>query len=158
MLPGYTWCNSCVPEYSERLSPAWWLILAVFLVVPTSVLIFLPLSLWVGTLTGVVLWLGMVGLLWWQSPTVSLSAKGFRAGRAQVEWEHVEQLIEVDADSARSEKGVNLDARAWLVLRPWVGPAVKVVLRDPQDPTPYWLVSTRKPADVVSAWKKLTGS
>ena len=158
MLPGYTWCNSCVPEYSERLSPAWWLILAVFLVVPTSVLIFLPLSLPVGVVTGVVLWLGMVGLLWWQSPTVSLSAEGFRAGRARVEWEHVERVSEVDAESARSEKGVNLDARAWLVLRPWIVPAVKVVLNDPQDPTPYWLVSTRNPAAVVNAWKALTAS
>ena len=147
-----------MPEYSERLSPAWWLILAVFLVVPTSVLIFLPLSLLVGVVTGVVLWLGMVGLLWWQSPTVSLGAEGFRAGRARVEWEHVERVSEVDADSARSEKGVNLDARAWLVLRPWIAPAVKVVLNDPQDPTPYWLVSTRNPAAVVNAWKALTAS
>lgn len=158
MLPGYTWCNSCVLEYSERLSPAWWLILAVFLVVPTSVLIFLPLSLLVGVVTGVVLWLGMVGLLWWQSPTVSLSAEGFRAGRARVAWEHVERVSEVDTESARSEKGVNLDARAWLVLRPWIAPAVKVVLKDPQDPTPYWLVSTRNPAAVVKAWKALTAS
>jgi hypothetical protein len=158
MLPGYTWCNSCVLEYSERLSPAWWLILAVFLVVPTSVLIFLPLSLLVGVVTGVVLWLGMVGLLWWQSPTVSLSAEGFRAGRARVEWEHVERVSDVNAESARSEKGVNLDARAWLVLRPWLAPAVKVVLNDPQDPTPYWLVSSRNPAAVVSAWKALTAS
>jgi hypothetical protein len=158
MLPGYTWCNSYVPEYSERLSPAWWLILAVFLVVPTSVLIFLPLSLIVGVLTGVVLWVGMVGLLWSLSPTVSLSAAGFRAGRARVEWQHVEDVIAVDADSATAEKGVNLDARAWLVLRPWIGPAVKVVLNDRTDPTPYWLVSTRRPTEVVSAWKKLTGS
>lgn len=158
MLPGYTWCNSCVPEYSERLSPAWWLILAVFLVVPTSVLIFLPLSLTVGVFTGVILWVGMVGVLWWLSPTVSLSTAGFRAGRAQVEWEHVDEIIPVDTDSARAEKGVNLDARAWLVLRPWIGPAVKVVLNDPTDPTPYWLVSTRRPAEVVSAWKKLSAS
>ena len=158
MLPGYTWCNSCVPEYSERLSPAWWLILAVFLVVPTSVLIFLPLSLVVGVLTGVVLWVGMVAFLWWSSPTVSLSNSGFRAGRAWVEWEHVQDIVAVDAGSARAEKGVNLDARAWLVLRPWITPAVKVIINDPADPTPYWLVSTRRPDEVVSTWKRVSGS
>jgi hypothetical protein len=147
-----------VPEYSERLSPAWWLILAVFLVVPASVLIFLPLSLMVGVLTGVVLWVGMVGVLWWLSPTVSLSTSGFRAGRAGVEWEHVQDIVAVDADSARAEKGVNLDARAWLVLRPWIAPAVKVIINDPADPTPYWLVSTRRPDEVVSTWKKVSGS
>ena len=145
-------------EYSERLSPAWWLILAVFLVVPTSVLIFLPLSLVVGVLTGVVLWVGMVGVLWWSSPTVSLSNSGFRAGRAWVEWEHVQDIVAVDAGSARVEKGVNLDARAWLVLRPWIAPAVKVIINDPADPTPYWLVSTRRPDEVVSTWKRVSGS
>lgn len=147
-----------MPEYSERLSPAWWLILAVFLVVPTSVLIFLPLNLVVGVLTGVVLWVGMVAFLWWSSPTVSLSNSGFRAGRAWVEWEHVRDIVSVDADSARAEKGVNLDARAWLVLRPWITPAVKVIINDPADPTPYWLVSTRRPDEVVSTWKRVSGS
>jgi len=39
------------------------MVLAVFLVVPTSVLIFLPLSLFVGVATGLVFWLGVVGAL-----------------------------------------------------------------------------------------------
>jgi hypothetical protein len=32
-----------------------------------------------------------------------------------------------------------------------VSPVVKVELTDPQDPTPYWLVSTRRPERVVEA-------
>ncbi|MBY8851332.1 DUF3093 domain-containing protein, partial [Saccharothrix sp. MB29] len=32
---------------------------------------------------------------------------------------------------------------AYVVHRGWVGPVVKVELRDPQDPTPYWLFSAR---------------
>jgi len=155
MLPGYTWCNSCVTEYSEHLSPSWWMVLAVFLVVPTTVLIFLPLSLLVGVVTGVVLWLGVVGILWFSSPTLTLSSQGFRAGSAQVEWSHVQRVEAIAAENTRAEKGIKLDARAWLVLRPWVGPVVKVVLNDPNDPTPYWLVSTRRPEAVASAWKKL---
>ena len=155
MLPGYTWSNSSVTEYSERLSPSWWMVLAVFLVVPTSVLIFLPLSLFVGVATGLIFWLGVVGAMWFFSPAVTLSPHGFRAGPAFVEWDHVEAIEPITGDDARAEKSVRLDARAWLVLRPWVGPAVKVTLNDPDDPTPYWLVSTRRPETVVSTWQSL---
>jgi hypothetical protein len=105
-----------------------------------------------------VLWLGVVGALWFFSPAVTLTPHGFRAGPAFVEWEHVDAIEPVSGEDARAEKGVKLDARAWLVLRPWVGPAVKVTLSDPDDPTPYWLVSTRRPDTVVSAWKSLRRS
>ena len=35
--------------------------------------------------------------------------------------------------------------------RAWVGPMVLVVLDDPDDPTPYWLVSCRHPERVLAA-------
>jgi hypothetical protein len=47
-----------------------------------------------------------------------------------------------------------LDARAWLLIRGWITPVVKVDLTDPTDPTPYWIVSTRRPAEVVAAIAK----
>jgi len=134
------------------------MVAAVFLVVPTTILIFLPLSLLFGVVTGLALWLGMVGILWFSSPTLTLTPEGFQSGSAAVEWSHVEKVEAIAAEDARAEKGVRLDARAWLVLRPWVGPAVKVVLNDPDDPTPYWLISTRRPEAVASAWKKLASA
>ena len=134
------------------------MVVALFLVVPTTILIFLPLSLLVGVVTGVALWLGVVSILWFSSPTLTLSPQGFKAGSASVEWSHVEKVEAIAAEDSRAEKGIMLDARAWLVLRPWVGPVVKVVLNDPNDPTPYWLVSTRRPEAVASAWKKLVSA
>ena len=43
------------------------------------------------------------------------------------------------------------DARAYLLLRPYRKKAVKVSLSDPADPTPYWLVSTRRPDALAAA-------
>ncbi len=142
--------------YRERLYPAWWLVVALFLFVPTSVLIFLPLSIPVGVSTGLGLWLGSVALLWLTSPLVSLSDSQFGAGRSALPLRVVSDIQVIDRESARAEKGVNLDARAWLVMRPWITPAVKIILDDPSDPTPYWLVSTREPEKIVAAWLSLT--
>lgn len=141
--------------YREKLYPAWWLIVAIFLVVPTSILLFFPLSILVGTVTGLTLWLGTVGLLWWTSPRLSIDQGVFRAGRSMIGHEHVANVEAVSADQARDEKSVKLDARAWLVLRPWITPAVKITVNDPDDPTPYWLVSTRNPDAVVEAWQSV---
>lgn len=153
-FPGYTWCNSSVTLYREKLSPAWWLVLALFLFVPTSILLFFPLSILVGAITGVVLWLASVGLLWWLSPVVQLTDREFSAGRSRIEHRHIESIQAISNDESRAEKSTRLDARAWLVLRPWIGPAVKLTVADPEDPTPYWLVSTRRPDLLVEAWEK----
>jgi Protein of unknown function (DUF3093) len=47
--------------------------------------------------------------------------------------------------------GRQLDPAAYVVHRAWVGPMVLLVLDDPDDPTPYWLVSCRHPDRVLAA-------
>ena len=49
------------------------------------------------------------------------------------------------------ERGVRLDARAYLLIRGWIPGLVRVELDDPDDPTPYWLVSTRHPVRLAAA-------
>jgi hypothetical protein len=47
--------------------------------------------------------------------------------------------------------GVDADARAFLLLRPYLKRSLKVQVLDPADPTPYWLLSTRRPAKLAEA-------
>ena len=47
--------------------------------------------------------------------------------------------------------GRQLDPAAYVQHRAWVGSMVLLVLDDPDDPTPYWLVSTRHPEKVLAA-------
>jgi hypothetical protein len=82
---------------------------------------------------------------------VEVSAVGLRAGRAIVGPEHLGAAEALDAAATRHELGPGLDARAFLVTRPWVATAVRVAILDPRDPVPYWLVSTRHPDRVVGA-------
>ncbi|MCV7351669.1 DUF3093 domain-containing protein [Mycobacterium parmense] len=63
--------------------------------------------------------------------------------------------ISRSAAIARSAKsaalGRQLDPAAYVLHRAWVGPMILTVLDDPDDPTPYWLVSCRHPERVLSA-------
>ena len=39
-----------------------------------------------------------------------------------------------------------------MVSHGWIPEMVMLVLDDPEDPTPYWLVSTRNPEEVLRAF------
>lgn len=73
------------------------------------------------------------------------------AGRARLPTAVVAKVTPLDAAALHRAAGVDADARAFLVLPPFVRTAVKVDLADPSDPTPYWLVATRHPQRLAAA-------
>jgi len=147
-----------VNDYSEKLSPAWWMVVALGLFVPATTLIFLPLSLPLGASVGIALWLGCTGVLWVFAPTISVDDHYVRAGRAGIEHRFVTSMEIFRGVEATQQRGPKLDARAWLVIRGWVDPVVKITIADDNDPTPYWLVSAKHPEAFVAAFEKKRSS
>ena len=82
----------------------------------------------------------------------------FRAGRAGIAGEHLGAATALDPETTRRIAGVEADARAYLLLRPYLKRAVKVEIADPADPAPYWLVSTRHPDELARALTALNES
>jgi hypothetical protein len=80
-----------------------------------------------------------------------------RVGRARIEAHHLGRADALDAEQARRAAGRDADARAFLLLRPYLKRAVRVEITDPADPAPYWLVSTRRPDELASAVGAMTG-
>lgn len=73
------------------------------------------------------------------------------AGQAHLPTSVIAQTAEVPKSAKSAALGRQLDPAAFVAHRAWVGPMVLVVLDDPDDPTPYWLVSTRHPNRVLAA-------
>lgn len=63
----------------------------------------------------------------------------------------ISRSAEVPRSAKSAALGRQLDPAAYVVHRAWIGPMVLVVLDDADDPTPYWLVSCRKPDRVLAA-------
>jgi hypothetical protein len=82
----------------------------------------------------------------------------FRAGRAGIAAEHLGAATALDPESTRRIAGVEADARAYLLLRPYLKRAVRVEITDPADPAPYWLVGTRHPDELARALTALNES
>jgi hypothetical protein len=146
------------PLYRERLWPAAWVFLATALVIPASLLVFLPINIAAGIATGIGLYAGCIVLLLIASPTLEVTERGFSAGRATLPARHVGRPLGFTREDATRQRGPALDARAWLLIRGWADGVVKVEVADDRDPVPYWLVSTRRPDELVSALERLRPS
>ncbi|QHC58962.1 DUF3093 domain-containing protein [Rathayibacter sp. VKM Ac-2760] len=140
-----------MPSYRERLWPAPWLFVSTALVIPASILVFAPINLFAGVVVALVLYGGTVATLLATSPTIEVADGELRAGRAHIPLELVGTPTAFAGEKAFAQRGPRLDARAFLVIRGWVRDVVRVPIDDPADPTPYWLLSSRRPNDVVAA-------
>lgn len=140
-------------SYRERLWPAPWVFIATGLVVPASLLVFLPISLPVGVGVAIVLYGAIVGVLLVTTATIEVTEAEFRAGRARMPRTVVGAVQAFEGEDAVAERGVRLDARAWLLLRGWIPGVVRVEVVDAADPTPYWLISSRRPEELAAALK-----
>ena len=105
----------------------------------------------VGVLVGVVLLvLGIAGA-WQTSPVVEVAAGELRAGSAHIPLSLLGDVRVLDRAGVREQMGPPWDPRAFACLRTWAGGAVRVEVIDPQDPTPYWIVSSRRAGDLAAA-------
>ncbi|MFY1669358.1 DUF3093 domain-containing protein [Plantactinospora sp. WMMB334] len=141
------------PEYAERLTLPWWLWLAGL---ATAGL--LATELWLGS-TGLRAWLpyavllplAAVGLGWLGRIPIAVHDRELLVDDARLPVRYVADAIPLDAAGRREVLGVGADPLAFVVQRPWVSGAVQVVLDDPADPTPYWVVSSRHPVRLAEA-------
>jgi Protein of unknown function (DUF3093) len=99
-----------------------------------------------------------LGLWAYGAARITVAAGTFRAGRAHIDVAHVGAATPLDAAQTRRIAGMDADARAYLLLRPYLKRAVRVEITDPADPAPYWLVSTRRPEELAGALTALTQS
>ncbi|MBH0054088.1 MULTISPECIES: DUF3093 domain-containing protein [unclassified Salinibacterium] len=137
--------------YRERLWPTAWLYISTALIIPASILVFLPINIFVGYITAAVLYIGIVLFLLWSAPTITVDDKELRAGSARLPIAIIGDVTSYNGDEATLERGQRLDARAWLMIRGWVSPVVKLEVLDESDPTPYWLLSSRTPELLAGA-------
>ena len=146
-----SWSNGLVTLYRERLWAPPALYLATALVIPATLLVFLPISVLAGVLVAIGMELGVLVLLWALAPTIEVTDSEFRAGKAHLPRTLVGTVEAFEGAEATTQRGPKLDARAWTLFRGYVRGVVKVEVRDDADPTPYWLVSVRQPGKVVEA-------
>jgi hypothetical protein len=147
------------PVYDERLGvPLRWWALATMFLASMLIAFLVATPAWVAVAgTAVLVALVLALFLGYGAARVSVRDGVLTAGRARISLEHVGEVEALDAARTRLLAGREADARAYLLLRPYLSRAVRIGIDDPADPTPYWLVSSRRP-DRLAAALRGTGS
>ncbi|KOV79218.1 alanine rich transmembrane protein [Nocardia sp. NRRL S-836] len=87
------------------------------------------------------------------STKVEVSGGELRVGEAHIPLSLLGEVEVIGPDGRRAAMGRELDPAAFVLHRGWVKHMVRVRVTDPEDPTPYWLVSTRHPERLAAALK-----
>jgi hypothetical protein len=138
-------------NYREELrTPWWWYLVAVgvaSLLAAEFHIAGLRITDWVpfGTLIPLA-----IAIVWWLGHSaLEISDGEVRIRGAHLPLEFVSGCVALDAATLRRVVGREGDPAAFVSIRPWIGPGVQLWLDDPDDPAPYWVVSSRHPDRVV---------
>ncbi|RNE49291.1 DUF3093 domain-containing protein [Corynebacterium alimapuense] len=145
--------------YQERQwVPFYWWILAGLLVALTTAQLAHNRDIWWLIIPAIVLSAAAIWiLLTWSSTVLRVERDDsgttwLSVQSASLPADVVARSLAVPASAKRNAMGRQLDPAAFLVSHAWVPEMVMLVLEDPEDPTPYWLISSRNPEKLLTAF------
>ena len=138
--------------FAETVRPPLWLLAFIFFLLGS-----LALSIWAAfdNLAGLItLILSLVAL-----PLINhamllrivVTQTHLRVGRAHIQRAYLGEVTALDVERMRLTRGREADPSAYLALRFWQPRGVKIEVKDGRDPTPYWLVSSKRAKNLVEA-------
>lgn len=131
--------------YRERVLPSYANLALPLLLFPSVFAVMLPIDEFLALPVAAICTLAFATLLVSSAPVVVLTETEFSAKGATIETKFLGKAEVIPRDRVFAELGTNLDARAWLSIQASIKGLVKVEITDPNDPTPYWMISTRNP-------------
>jgi hypothetical protein len=137
--------------FRERLWPTVWVWVIVAGLSGAGILMFAPISMSAGYVAGAVLFAIMATLLVLSTPTITVTADSLTVGRATIQRRFIGEVRAFRTKDATAERGTRLNGLAFLCIRGWIDPVVRIEITDPSDRTPYWLTSSRRPEELTKA-------
>lgn len=143
------------PLHDERLrAPViWWVVVLLLVTLGSfeiaagfSYVVFVPVTIFLVGFFVVPLLLTSLVRVRVQNGRLSAGGESVAAGE-------ITAIQALDRAATRMQLGPRADPAAHLVTRGWIPCAVLVRLSNPR-PTPYWLVSTRHPEELVTALRR----
>jgi hypothetical protein len=137
--------------FKERVSPNIGTFAAVAVLIPAVTLVSEPFDFRIGLVIGFLLVAAIWAILLFYSPKIEVGKELLSVGRASIPRALLGEVLDIPKEKVFFERGPGLDPASYKVFQGTVKTAVKIVIEDPDDPTPYWIVSTRKPAELAAA-------
>ena len=140
------------PVFQERLWPSFGMWVFAFIMTTSLGIAYSQaygkeLGLMVAMATTLAVGIGLIV----NTPLIRVDELNFRVGRARLPLQFVGKIQVLDDAQSRRARSTDANSNAHFQLRGGIKASVIVEVSDPQDPHPYWQVSTRKPDLLIAA-------
>lgn len=138
-------------RYRERLLPSVGFFVALLLLIPAVALVMTPINASIAWPLAVALYVFAAILFIVISPVIEVREGKLIAGRAQIPVDMLGEIEPLASDALRDAIGPGADARSFLLVRGWIHRGLKITITDPADPTPFWILTSRRPLNLAAA-------
>jgi len=137
--------------FKEVLRPPIWLLAFIYFL-----LLSLVIAIWaafdnnVALVAFIVATIAIVYIAIAMRSTITLDSEELRIDRAHIEIKYLGSATVVDSQTMRLLRTRDADPAAYLAIRFWISKGIKITIVDPRDPTPYWLITSKR-GEVLAA-------
>ena len=82
--------------------------------------------------------------------TISVDGKELRIDRAHIDIKYLGDVKILDSSAMRLLRTRDADPAAYLAIKFWASVGVKITVVDPRDPTPYWLITSKRGEEIAA--------
>ena len=82
--------------------------------------------------------------------TITFDGEELRIDRAHIESKYLGKVTILDSDAMRLLRTRDADPAAYLAIKFWTPTGIKIEVIDPRDPTPYWLITSKRGEEIAA--------
>ena len=86
--------------------------------------------------------------------TISFDGNELRIDRAHIDIKYLGDAKILDSSAMRLLRTRDADPAAYLAIKFWAPVGVKITVVDPRDPTPYWLITSKRGEEIAALLNK----
>jgi hypothetical protein len=141
--------------FKEVLRPPIWLLAFIYFL-----LLSLVIAIWaafdnnVALVAFIVATIAIVYIAIAMRSTITLDSEELRIDRAHIEIKYLGSATVVDSQTMRLLRTRDADPAAYLAIRFWISKGIKITIVDPRDPTPYWLITSKRGEEIAALLDK----
>ena len=82
--------------------------------------------------------------------TITFDGKELTIDRAHIDKKYLGEVAILDPQAMRLLRTRDADPAAYLAIKFWIPTGLKITVVDPRDPTPYWLITSKRGEEIAA--------
>jgi hypothetical protein len=137
--------------FKEVLRPPIWVLAFIYFL-----LLSLVIAIWAafGSLltiyTFIIVTVALIYIAFKMRSIISITTEELRINNAHIEIKYLGKATVLDAAAMRLLRTRDANPAAYLAIKFWTPTGIKIELKDPRDPTPYWLITSKRGEEIAA--------